>query len=186
VPASETEIQELMRRWRAVMVAARPHWGSIDLTLTQLHAVSTIARRQPLRVSDLARDLDVGLGAASALADRMARRGLVSRRADERDRRIVLLDVTTRGRRLLERLEQGRAEHVGRLIERMTPAERDALATVLRAFVRLTAEHTLRKDASGIVAVERQDRARSGPSATSEAARPRARLRGEAARPSTC
>jgi DNA-binding MarR family transcriptional regulator len=153
--ATRGEIEELMAQWRHVMAASRPHWGSVDLTFTQLRALSTIARRQPLRVSGLAQELGVGLGAASALTDRMVRHGLVSRRPQEGDRRIVLLEVAQRGRKLLDRLEQDRTEHFGKLIERMTPAERDALAVVLRAFVRLSAENTLKRGPHGPVVVQR-------------------------------
>ena len=153
--ATRTEIDGLMAQWRAVMAVSRPRWPSADLTFTQLRALSIIARRQPVRVSDLARELEVGLGAASALVDRMVRHGLVTRRPDEQDRRIVLLETSARGRKLLERLEQGRTEHFGKLIEGLTPAEREAFATVLRAFVRLTAEHTLKKGPQGLLVVQR-------------------------------
>ncbi len=152
--ATPSEIGELMAQWRT-LVAARPRWGSVDLTLTQLRALSAIARRQPLRLSDLAGELGVGLGAASTLVDRIERRGLLTRRPDERDRRTVRLEVSSRGRRLLERLEQGRTERLGRLIERMTPEERDALATVLRAFVRLGVEHPVKKGPHGLVVVQK-------------------------------
>jgi len=155
---TRTEIEELMAQWRQVMAASRPHWGSVDLTFTQLRALSTISRRGRMRVSDLADELGVGLGAASALTDRMARHGLVSRRAQEGDRRIVLLEVSSRGRKLLDRLEQGRTEHFGKLIEHMTAAERDALAVVLRAFVRLSADHAMTSGPHGAVTVPKDVR----------------------------
>ena len=128
------------------MAASRPRWGSVDLTLTQLRALSVIARQGPLRMTRLAGELGIGLAAASALADRMERRQLVSRRADADDRRIVMLEAALRGRRLIERLERGSTEHFGKLISRMTPAERDALATTLRAFVRLSGESRAPED----------------------------------------
>jgi DNA-binding MarR family transcriptional regulator len=147
VTSSEVEIHDIMRQWRGLMAASRPRWGAVDLTFTQLRALSLLSQRQPLRVSDLAEALGVGLASASALADRMGQHGLVSRHSDPADRRIVLLELGPRGRRLLERLERGSSDHFGRLIERMTPAERDALATALRAFVRLGAEPQPRKAA---------------------------------------
>src|SRR5581483_3808352 len=147
MPPSETEIHELLRQWRTVMATTRPRWSATDLTFTQLRALSVIARRGSMRVSALA--------AASALADRMSRRELIARRPDPDDRRIVLLEAATRGKRLLERLERGWIAHLGKLIARMTPAERDALAVTLRAFVRLAAEHPLRKGPGGRAAARR-------------------------------
>lgn len=152
---TQSEVQELLRQWREVMASSRPRWKAADLTLTQLRALSVIRRRDGMRMSELGTELGIGLAAASALADRMARRQLIVRRPDPDDRRIVRLEVAKRGRGLLERLEQGSIDHFGKLIERMTPAEREALATILRAFVRLTAEHSLRKGPAGLVVVER-------------------------------
>lgn len=154
---TESEIRDLLRQWRAVMASSRPRWGAADLTFTQLRALSVIARRDAMRMSELADELGIGLAAASALADRMARRQLITRRPDPDDRRIVRLEAATRGRRLLERLERGSMDHFGKLIAQMSATERTALATTLRAFVRLTAEHTLRRDAHGLVIVQRRD-----------------------------
>ncbi len=152
---SRAEVQELLRQWRAVMASSRPRWSAADLTFTQLRALSVIGRRGPVRVSHLAEELGVGLAAASALVDRMAQRQFITRHSDPNDRRIVLLELGSRGRHLLERLERGSTEHFGKLIARMTLGEREALATTLRAFVRLSAEHTLRKGPQGLVIVER-------------------------------
>ena len=155
MPTGDAEIQDLLRKWRAVMALRRPRWHAVDLTFTQLRALSAIAQRQPLRVSDVADDLGAGMAATSALVDRMARHGLVVRRNDPDDRRIVLLEITPRARRLLDRLERGSTEHFSGLIERMTPAEREALATTLRAFVRLSAQEVLEKRDHGLVAIRR-------------------------------
>lgn len=156
--STRNEIQTLMRQWRDVMASSRPRWSAADLTFTQLRALSVINRRGAIRVGDLAEDLGVGLAAASSLADRMAQRGFITRHADPNDRRIVLLELGARGRHLLERLERGSTEHFGKLIEGMTASEREALATTLRAFVRLSAEHDIRKEPSGLVTVRRADK----------------------------
>ena len=157
-PETRADIEELLRQWRSVMASSRPRWSAADLTFTQLRALSAIARRGSMRVSELADELGIGLAAGSSLADRMVQRRFIVRRNDEADRRIVLLTLAARGSALIERLERGSAEHFAKLIARMTPSERDALATTLRAFVRLSAEHTVHKDASGLVIVRRREK----------------------------
>ena len=137
------------------MGASRPHWPGVELTFTQLRVLSALARRGSLRVSELAETFDIGLAAASALADRMSRRGLITRRPDPEDRRIVRLELSPRGRQLLERMERVSTEHFEKLVGHMTPAEREALATALRAFVRLSREHIIEKRDHGLVAVRR-------------------------------
>lgn len=153
---TRTEIEELLQEWKAVMATARPRWGNADLTITQLRALSALQRGK-VRVSELGEALGIGLAAASTLADRMAQRRFIVRRADPEDGRVVHLELASRGRALIEQLERGRTEHFGRLIARMTPLEREALKITLRAFVRLSATHTLTKEGPhGLVVVRRR------------------------------
>ena len=151
----EQQLLALLHQWRTVMATSRPTWSGVDLTFTQLRVLSALARHGSLRVSALAEEFGIGLAAASALADRMARRGLIARKTDEHDRRIVLLELSTRGRHLIERIDRGSTEHFEKVISRMTPSERDAFATTMRAFLRLTEEHRIEKHPSGLVAVRR-------------------------------
>ena len=152
---TRTEIEDLLQQWKAVMTAARPHWGNPDLTFTQLRALSVLQRGN-VRVSELGEALGIGLAAASTLADRMAQRRFVVRRPDPDDGRAVHLELSSRGRTLIEHLERGRTEHFGKLIARMTPAEREALKTTLRAFVRLSAEHTITKEGPHALVIVRR------------------------------
>jgi DNA-binding MarR family transcriptional regulator len=153
---TRAEIEDLLGQWKAVMAAARPRWNTPDLTFTQLRALSVLQRGN-VRVSELGEALGIGLAAASTLADRMAQRRFIVRRPDPHDGRVVHIELSARGRTLIEHLERGRTEHFGRLISRMTPAEREALKTTLKAFVRLSAEHTITKEGPhGLVIVRRR------------------------------
>ena len=135
---SNSEIDDLLRQWRAVLSTSRPPWQDVDLTLTQLRALSVLAERQPARVGELAKAMDVSLGSASALADRLVRLGFLVRRSDPADRRSVLLHLHARGTRLLDGLERGSTERMSAAIKRMTAAERRALVITIRAFLRLS------------------------------------------------
>jgi DNA-binding MarR family transcriptional regulator len=152
---TRTEIEDLLQQWKAVMAAARPRWSTADLTFPQLRALSVLQRGH-VSVGELAETLGIGLAAASTLADRMARRQFIVRRSDPDDGRVVRLELSARGRSLIERMERGRTEHLGKVIAQMTPAEREAFKTTMRAFVRLTAEHTLTKEPHGLVIVRRR------------------------------
>jgi len=152
---TRTEIDDLLKQWKAVMAAARPRWNTADLTFTQLRALSVLQRGK-VRVSELGDALGIGLAASSTLADRMVQRRFIVRRPDPTDGRVVHLELSTRGRALIERLERGRTEHFGRLIAQMTPTEREALKTTLRAFVRLSADHTVAKEGPHALVIVRR------------------------------
>jgi DNA-binding MarR family transcriptional regulator len=140
VGRNDSELGDLLHQWRELMASSRPRWSAADLTFTQLRCLSVLARKQPRRMGDLADDLSMTPASASALVERMTQRGFVARRSDPDDRRTVLVELLRRGQHVLDVMERGSSEHFGRLIEKMTPAERDALATTLRAFLRISAE----------------------------------------------
>ena len=140
MPASSTDILALMQQLRALAAVGTPeNWAGLDLTFTQLRALFMVRRRQPLRVSDLGDALSMSLASASALADRLVRLGFVERDRDVEDRRTVLLRLSGRGERLVSEQERRSTERLRRAIEQMTPQERAAVATALRAFLRVGA-----------------------------------------------
>ena len=137
VSPGESEIHALARQLRDLTTASPDSWSEVDLTFTQVRGLFVLAARERLRVSDLARALGMSLASASALSERLVRLGYVRRRSDAHDRRTVLLALTPAGGRLLERLERRSTEKLGRAIQQMTEPERAALATSLRAFLRV-------------------------------------------------
>jgi DNA-binding MarR family transcriptional regulator len=113
-------------------------WADVDLTFTQLRGLFVLATAQhPVRVSDLAKRLKMSLASASALSDRLVRLGYVGRQADSADRRAVLLELAAKGSRLLSRIERRSNAQLALALRQMSRHEREALATSLRAFVRV-------------------------------------------------
>ena len=141
---SEREIQTLVRRMREVTAASPDAWEDVELTFTQLRGLFVLGARQPLRVSDLASALGMSLASASALSDRLVRLGYVTRRSGPDDRRTVLLHLATEGTRLLQRLDRRSTAKLSRAIRQMTGDERTALATALRAFIRVSSPESAR------------------------------------------
>jgi DNA-binding MarR family transcriptional regulator len=138
VATTEAELAGLLARMRELTARTPDAWTDVDLTFTQLRALFVLASaNQPVRVSDLARRLKMSLASASALSDRLVRLGYVGRGSDPEDRRAVLLEVAAKGSRLLSRMERRSNAQLGYALHRMTRHEREALATSLRAFVRV-------------------------------------------------
>lgn len=78
-----------------------------DLTLPQL-LILELLRQGPQTVTGLSEALRLTPGAVSRLVDRLVRKGLVSRREGEADRRQKTLSPTPAGRRMSDRLERAR------------------------------------------------------------------------------
>jgi DNA-binding MarR family transcriptional regulator len=58
--------------------------------------------------------------------------GLVRRREDPDDRRIVLLELDDAGQAVLDRLVARRRAHLRATLQRLSPADRQAVARALR------------------------------------------------------
>jgi DNA-binding transcriptional ArsR family regulator len=71
-------------------------------------------------------------GSISTAVDRLYERGLVTRTEDGTDRRVRLVDLTRKGRILIEQIFSEHTEHLEKLAEVLTPAERVELMKALR------------------------------------------------------
>lgn len=89
------------------------------------------AAGEPLRVSELARRLDVIPRSATSVVDLLEERGLVERRPDPSDRRATLVALTPSGAKLLRSLRAHRTAGLAELLDRLTPGEQAELARLL-------------------------------------------------------
>src|SRR6187397_3435233 len=72
-------------------------WLRGSLSLIHLHVLTTLEADGPLPMGRLADALDVSVASATGIVDRMAQRGLVERRQDPDDRRVVIVHLTEAG-----------------------------------------------------------------------------------------
>jgi DNA-binding MarR family transcriptional regulator len=100
----------------------------------QLRVLTIVAANRHTNMSRLAEALDVVPSSASRLCDRLEATGLLRRVPDPRDRREVRLLPTPSARRLLDDLHTRRRDALAAVLERMSPADREALVRALRAF----------------------------------------------------
>lgn len=89
----------------------------------QVELLEILASRGAQKMSDLAAELGISLGAVTALADRMARAGMIERQRSTSDRRVILLVLTEHGNRILEEISETRSLVMGRYFGKLTEAE---------------------------------------------------------------
>ena len=120
-----------------------------DLSLTSVATLSTLTRRGPRRVTELAASEGVAQPSMTALVTALERDGLVERQPDPRDRRASLVTVTDSGREYVARRRRIGAELVTSTLEELSESDRSALADAVDALRRvreIRAAH--REDAS--------------------------------------
>jgi MarR family 2-MHQ and catechol resistance regulon transcriptional repressor len=116
------------------------HWLRGSLSLVHLHVLTVLEADGPLSMSKLAEALDVSVASTTGIVDRMEQRGLVERRHQPDDRRVILVHPTDAGDSVFRDLAMERRKHLAGLLDRMTDAELESFLTGLRALRRVRTE----------------------------------------------
>jgi DNA-binding MarR family transcriptional regulator len=145
VDAILAEYEPLVARTRRAMAGV---WHDRSISKTGLFVLLQLGMHGPTSMSRLAGLLDVGLPNMTGIVDRLAEQGLVERVRDDRDRRVVLVSATPRGREMTEELESIRRQRMRELVVAVGPSDRQACLQAFRA-LRLAAERLDRGEAPG-------------------------------------
>jgi DNA-binding MarR family transcriptional regulator len=105
--------------------------GHTDLSPSQYEVFGTIARREDLRLSELAMLEGINPTLLSRIVAKLEADALVSRENDPDDRRVSHVMPTAKGRELYEQIRLERTDAVSLAIERLTPRERQSLEHAL-------------------------------------------------------
>jgi DNA-binding MarR family transcriptional regulator len=100
-----------------------PDWIAANLTFGQLRVLFLLRDGGPVSIGALADRLGVSLASASETIDRIERRELVVRHHREDDRRVVVCQLSARGRHLVEEIAGVRLEGMRRFLGVLTPEE---------------------------------------------------------------
>lgn len=80
--------------------------GRGGINLPQYNAMSLLMTQGDMKMGEMAKQMGVTMGAATNLADKLVECGTVSRARDAKDRRVVRLALTAKGKRQVEEIEQ--------------------------------------------------------------------------------
>jgi DNA-binding MarR family transcriptional regulator len=107
------------------------------LSFTTLSVLHTLSRRSPLRLWELTATEQVTQSAITQLVTRLEQDGLVERRPDPGDGRAVLVHITPAGAQVVTSRHAERVARLRRLLDRISPADQQAIAAALPALRRV-------------------------------------------------
>lgn len=113
---------------------------SLDLTMRQLKVLLTLARQGDSSGHELTREMGVSLATVTGIVDRLAAKGLVSRREDPDDRRVRRLELTPKGRKVTAGIMDAGAAPYRRLLSRLDMDELRALDAIIHRLAELAEE----------------------------------------------
>jgi DNA-binding MarR family transcriptional regulator len=129
-----TQLGEVVGRLsRRLRRASRPMLRSFELSDGQARTLRIIGHaRSPLRMSEIARRIEVVPRSATSVVEVLERRGLVAREMDPEDRRSVLVRLTPAGGQLFASLGEARDEAASAIFATLELPDRLELLRLLR------------------------------------------------------
>jgi DNA-binding MarR family transcriptional regulator len=122
-----TQFLELPTLFRTVVIKMMQEWNKrmiADLSLSQVKLLFKLNAGGMHKASDLAKALCVSSGGITALSDKLIAAGFIERERDEEDRRVVMIQVTQKGREkaqeILKKQEETFFEFFGSLSDQDT------------------------------------------------------------------
>jgi DNA-binding MarR family transcriptional regulator len=129
--------EELLELWHHLMRGSSTELYAVltelDLALAHLKTLHVLAdTEEELSVKEAGERLGLSLPGASRIVDTLLRRGYLTRREDERDRRMKRVRITPEGREVVRRIDGARLVGLEAYTSGLTPAQRAALGSALR------------------------------------------------------
>lgn len=107
------------------------------LSFTTLSVLHTLTRQSPMRLTELTATEQITQSAVTQLVTRLERDGLVERKSDPTDGRVVLVHITPLGVRVIEDRRQDRIAQLSAFAAGLAREEQQTIAAALPALRRL-------------------------------------------------
>ena len=103
-----------------------------QITLPQFMVLNFLAHSGESKMKDLAGFMHVTTAAMTGIVERLVRDGYVKRLYDPEDRRIIRVDLTTKGKELLFKIRQQRRRLVIKVFSKISDRDREDYLRILR------------------------------------------------------
>lgn len=126
--------------FRLMLDHHRAHVVEMDLTVVQAQTL-TLLRGDPLPATRLASSLGISAPAMTQLTDRLVRKHLIERRSADRDRRTVIIELTTQGKHVVDRFRKRRSEVFAEALSRLDTPDGEEVIEALSKIVVALEDH---------------------------------------------
>jgi DNA-binding MarR family transcriptional regulator len=130
----DSVIDAVLSASRVLVAVAARSLGEVaeEVTLTQYRTLVVLASRGPQSLAALAEAVDVMPPTATRMCDRLIRKGLIVRRHDRGDRRLVRLTLSEKGHELVNAVTDRRRMEIALLLEAIPLDQQAALVDSLK------------------------------------------------------
>lgn len=101
------------------------------VSITEIHIVEKIGDLEPVRMSEVARSIGVTLATFTVACDKLEAKDLIVRTRDKRDRRVVNVTLTPKGRAAYEYHKKFHERMIDSIMETLSPEQTAVLGDSL-------------------------------------------------------
>lgn len=126
------KVETLLRRVAFIIKKrGREILSDFSMTTPQFHALLVVRDVPGITMGELCERLFLACSTATDLVDRLERNGILERKRDFQDRRVVRLAITSQGLDVIDSVIKARRRYVSSIFEKLTLEEKQQLANSL-------------------------------------------------------
>jgi DNA-binding MarR family transcriptional regulator len=135
--SSDLLVEDLFTLWRWIRRVSHPvKQGAV--TPQQYWLLRHLRRHGPLTIGQVAEVLGVSQSSATTACKRLEASGLITRRRQTDDQRVVLVELTDKGETQVETWRRLRREALAHALEHLEPGEREELQRLVERILTIT------------------------------------------------
>lgn len=136
------EIIELQQHLsKAIIPYAINTWRELNVPLAQLKSLLIISSKNDINSHALAENLGVTPGNITRIIESLVEQGLVVRKQNTEDRRVIYLTATDKGKELIASLMESQMHRTFQILDYMSLDELNALSIGMTGIIRAVEEH---------------------------------------------
>jgi DNA-binding MarR family transcriptional regulator len=116
------------------------HFKKYNLTIPQGQVLRVLNQKGPLSLVEISKELDSKPSSMSGLIDRLAKAGMVTRKRDEEDRRVVWIALSDKSKEIFANFPFTQAQYYRTYLEKLSDEEFSQLSLNLQKLVRILEE----------------------------------------------
>lgn len=120
------------KTYRALLAKAEASIRRINLCDSDFRVLEALLHKGPLPVNVIGQKVDLTTGSITSAIDRLAEKSLVVRKNDPDDRRIRMVELTAKGRRLIEKAYAQHQVDMEEGVQGLSHEERRELVNLLK------------------------------------------------------
>lgn len=131
------KLEETIRNANTIMFKrGRSILTGLEISTSQFNALLSLVEFGPLTMGELCKHLFTACSTATDLADRMEKVGLVERKRDAKDRRVVRMHILPKGEEIVKAVIEERQKFLGDVLREYTEQEHLDLLNILEVLAK--------------------------------------------------